>query len=170
MNQEQQKQLFVQYIQENKGIIYKICQVYCSDKTEREDLAQEMVYELWKSFPRFDSAYRFSTWMYRVALNVAISFYRKEKKTITAIPFSEALLQFEEPTGADPENEKNLVLLQQFISRLKEIDRSVILLYLDDKSYREMAEIIGTTETNIATRLNRIKDKLKQNFAQHNHH
>jgi RNA polymerase sigma-70 factor (ECF subfamily) len=169
MNQEQLKELFVQYLQENKGIIYKICQVYCPDKNEREDLAQEMVYELWKSFPRFDPAYRFSTWMYRIALNVAISFYRKEKKSITAIPFSESLLLFEESGDADTDKENNLFLLQQFISRLKEMDRSIILLYLDDRSYREMAEIIGTTETNIATRLNRIKDKLKQNFAQHNH-
>lgn len=169
MSQELQKQLFVQYIQENKGIIYKVCNAYCPDKHEREDLAQEIVYELWKSFPRFDPAYKFTTWMYRIALNIAISFYRKERKAITAVPFSGSLLQFEEPAETDSEKENNMALLQQFISRLKELDRSIILLYLDNRSYREMAEIIGTTETNIATRLNRIKDKLKQNFTQHNH-
>lgn len=158
------KEKFVQLIQENKGIIFKICNSYCSDKDSRDDLAQEIIYNLWKSFYRFNPALKFSTWMYRIALNVAISFYRKENKLKHHVPFFESQIVFEEITDANKDVENNISLLQQFINELKEIDKSIMLLYLDDKSYREIAEITGITETNVATKINRIKDKLKTSF------
>jgi RNA polymerase sigma-70 factor (ECF subfamily) len=158
------KEIFVQRIQENKGIVYKICNSYCANKDDRDDLAQEIVYNLWKSFHSYNTGFKFSTWMYRIALNVAISFYRKEKKTKSHIPFSENLIVFEENTEAGTEAENNLRLLLKFISELKEIDKSIMLLYLDDKSYKEIAEITGITESNTATKINRIKDKLKSDF------
>src|SRR4051794_39902479 len=99
------KETFVQLIQENKKIIYKVCNSYCTHKDERDDLAQEIVYNLWKSYPHFDAELRFSTWMYRIALNVAISYYRKENKSTTRIPFSENLIVFEENTDASCEEE-----------------------------------------------------------------
>ena len=166
------KLLFTELIRENKGIIFKICNAYASNKEDRDDLAQEIIYNLWKSYSGAGSGfrpdYKFSTWMYRVALNVAISFYRKERRTRRRVDYSENLLVVDDdvwPPGS--EAEKDLALLLQFIGALKEIDKSIILLYLGDKSYKEIAEITGITESNVATRINRIKDKLKTNFLNH---
>jgi RNA polymerase sigma factor (sigma-70 family) len=160
----QQEEIFIRHIRENKGIIYKICNSYCSNPGDRQDLAQEIIYHLWKSFGSFDASYKFSTWMYRVALNVAISFYRQEKKQPHQFSLSEELVIFDAGTEAAVETEKNLQLLQQFINELKEIDKAIILLYLDNHSHRDIAGITGFTETNVATRINRIKDKLRSGF------
>jgi len=159
------KEIFLHLIEDNKGIIIKICNSYCQNKADREDLAQEIIYQLWKSGHGFDPAYRFSTWMYRVALNVAISFYRKEKKTGPVISMSDNEIEVEDKTGSADELEENINLLQQFISELKELDKALMILYLESKSYAEIAEILGITETNTATRISRIKDKLKKRFS-----
>jgi RNA polymerase sigma factor (sigma-70 family) len=158
------KILFTELIRENKGIIFKICHAYCPGKEDRDDLAQEIVYNLWKSFAGYKAEFKFSTWMYRIALNVAISFYRKERNKRRRITYSENLLVFGEDSSPNTEEEKNLRLLLKFIGELKEIDKSVILLYLGNKSYKEIAEITGITESNVATKINRIKDKLKKHF------
>ncbi len=157
------EQEFIKLIKENKGIIYKICNSYCADKDSREDLAQEIIYNLWKSFFSFNEAFKFSTWMYRIALNVAISFYRQERKFRNYDSISEGLIVFEE--NPDTGVETNLQLLQGFINELKEIDKALILLYLDDKSHKEIAEITGFTETNVATKINRIKEQLRIKFS-----
>ena len=158
-------QEFTGLIKENKGIIYKICNSYCADKKDRDDLAQEIIYNLWKSFNSFNDEFKFSTWMYRIALNVAISFYRREKKFKYHDTISEGLIVFDENHEGDNEVETNLSLLQGFINELKEIDKAIILLYLDDKSHREISEITGFTETNVATKINRIKEKLRTKFS-----
>ena len=158
------KILFTELIRENKGIIFKICNAYCPGRDDRDDLAQEIIYNLWKSFPGYKAEFKFSTWMYRIALNVAISFYRKEQNKKRRITYSENLLVFEEDSSANTEEEKNLRLLLKFIGELKEIDKSIMLLYLGNKPYREIAEITGISESNVATKINRIKDKLKTNF------
>jgi len=157
-------QEFTRLIRENKRIIYKICNSYCSNKDDRDDLAQDIIYNLWKSFNSFNSEFKFSTWMYRIALNVAISFWRQEKKFKNHNSILEGLIVFEEKPEDKTKIEKNLQLLQDFINGLKEIDKAIILLYLDDKSHREISEITGFTETNVATKINRIKDKLRTNF------
>jgi RNA polymerase sigma-70 factor (ECF subfamily) len=164
MHRELDKEAFTGLIDDNKRIIYKICNGYCADKTQRGDLAQEIVYQLWKSYSSYNTALTFSTWLYRIALNVAISWYRKEKKRMPQIPISEHLLLLEDEETEVGETETNLQLLQQFIGGLKEIDKSLILLYLDDKSYKEIAEITGISATNVSTRINRIKEKLRINF------
>lgn len=158
-------QEFTRLIRENKGIIYKICNSYCANKNDRDDLAQEIIYNLWKSFSSFNTEFKFSTWMYRIALNVAISFYRQEKKFKNHDSIPEGLIVFEEKPEDKNEVEKNLNLLQDFINELKEIDRAIILLYLEDKSHNEISEITGFTETNVATKINRIKDKLRTKFS-----
>jgi RNA polymerase sigma-70 factor (ECF subfamily) len=162
------KQDFTNLIQENKRIIFKICNTYCTNKNDRDDLAQEIVYELWRSYKNFDAQYKFTTWMYRVALNVAISFYRKEKKAIGTIVLNETLIDVEDQSEISEETETNFTLMHAFIAELKVIDKSIMLLYLDSKSYREIAEITGLTETNVATRINRIKGNLKNQFSKHN--
>ena len=158
------KLLFTELIRENKGIVFKICNAYCFSKEDRDDLAQEIIYNLWKSFSGYKAEFKFSTWMYRIALNVAISFYRKEKNEKRRIAYSENLLVFEEDSSPNTEEERNLQLLLKFIGELKEIDKSIMLLYLGDKSYKEIAEITGITESNVSTKINRIKEKLKTNF------
>ena len=158
-------QEFTRLIKENKGIIHKICNSYCADRDDRADLAQEIIYNLWKSFNNFNSEFKFSTWMYRISLNVAISFYRQEKKFKNHDSIMEGLIVFEEKPEDKTEVENNLLILQHFINELKEIDKAIILLYLDDKSHREIAQITGFTQTNVATKINRIKDKLRTNFS-----
>ena len=165
MNLLPDKEAFVQLIQQNRKIIYKICNSYCANRDKRDDLAQEIVYNLWKSYNSFKPAFKFSTWMYRIALNVAISFYRNENKSGSYTSLDEKLIVYDEDTGLNTDKESNLKLLMQFINELKEIDRSVMLLYLDDKGYKEISEITGITESNVATKINRIKDKLRTNFS-----
>jgi RNA polymerase sigma factor (sigma-70 family) len=163
MNTSPNKETFIQLIKENKGIVYKVCNAYCRNKNNKDDLAQEILYNLWKSYHSFKPDLKFSTWMYRIALNVAISFYRKEKKLKPHLEIEDDMTLFEEDKK-DIHTEDNLTLLHKFIDELKEIDKSIILLYLDDKSQKEIAEITGITESNVSTRINRIKYKLKSNF------
>ena len=160
------KETFLRLLEEHKGIIIKICNAYCQAKDDKEDLSQEIVYNLWKAFANYTPDHKFSTWLYRVALNVAISYYRKEKRSLQYTPYDENLIVFSEE-GNNKELEGNLLLLQQFIFELKEIDKSIMLLYLDDKSYHEIAEITGISETNVATKINRIKTNLKAKFSNH---
>lgn len=164
MNSETEKQLFLQLIEDNKRIIFKISNSYCQNKNNREDLAQEIIYNLWKSGHRFNDDYKFSTWMYRIALNVAISFYRKEKRTATSIHYDE-VFDVADKSDENIEMDENIKLLQTFINELKELDKALMLLYLESKSYSEIAEILGISETNVATKISRIKNNLKEKFT-----
>ena len=166
--------IFLQLIRDNKGILYKICHLYCRNTDDREDLMQEMIYQLWRSGQQFDANYKFSTWMYRIALNVAISFYRKETRSGVRVALGgdlrANLLESElEDKSADNEDlEEKIDLLQVFISELGELDKALMILYLEERPYREIAEILGITETNVATKLSRIKGRLKQQFLKAN--
>lgn len=164
MEHQQDKEAFFKLVEENKRIIFKICNAYCRNKSDREDLAQEIIYNLWKSGGSFNQEARFSTWMYRVALNVAISFYRKEKRSRPAFSLTDHLLEIEDKPE-NTETEERLKQLQQFINQLKELDRALMILYLEDKPYSEIAEILGITESNVGTKINRIKTRLKQQFS-----
>jgi len=163
MNSNQQEELFLSVIEQNKGIIYKIANSFRKDDDDKKDLVQEIIFQLWRAFPGFDArSSKLSTWMYRVALNIAISSYRKEKKkNEVIIPLSERMMDIKDEEQAD---EGSLKLLQQFIRELKELDRALLLLYLEDKSGKEMAEILGLSEANIRTKINRIKEQIKQKF------
>ena len=152
-------------MREHSVIIYKICNSYCKNVSNRDDLAQEITYQLWKSYNHFNGTVKFSTWMYRVALNVAITFYRKTKTGEAIIQLAEPNTEIEDKKVDTAELEKNINTLQQFINELKELDKALMILYLEEKSYREIAEILGITESNVATRISRIKDKLKQKFS-----
>ena len=161
------KETFVKLTQENKKIIFKICSSYCANKDNRDDLAQEIVFNLWKSFSRYTPDYKFSTWMYRIALNVAISFYRKEQKTTNTVLMGEHLIEIIDE-NLEEGLEANLNALQKFINELKPLDKALMLLYLEEKSHKEIAEIIGITSTNVATKIGRIKEQLKQKFSTQN--
>ena len=166
MTQTSNTNLFLSVIETNKGIIYKVANSYCKDIEDRNDLVQEIVLRLWKSFDSYDQHFRHSTWIYKIALNTAISFYRKEKtRKIITNPFSESLLNVADFENNQQINE-SIQFLHQFISEMKELDKALMLLYLEEKSHKEMAEIIGITETNVATKLSRIKSIIKQRFSQ----
>lgn len=156
---------FLVVIEQHKGIIYKIANSFKKDEEDKKDLVQEIIFQLWRSFPTYDHRTKISTWMYRVALNVAITSYRKEKKkNELIIPLQDAMIIF----AADQEpgiDDSNLQILQRFINELKELDRALMLLYLEEKSGKEIAEILGLSETNIRTKINRIKEGLKQRFS-----
>lgn len=161
------KEEFIKTIDEHKKIIYKIVNSYCSNREDRKDLEQDIIIQLWNSFDNYNSDYKYSTWMYRIALNVAISFYRKEKKHLVKSDFynEESIFTIEEDR-AEEQTELNyhLKLLQEFIHNLNELNKALMLLYLEEKSYQEIAEILGITKTNVATKISRIKLKLKKEF------
>lgn len=150
---------FLALINENKRIIYKICNSYCRNKYDREDLAQEIIYQLWRSGHTFNADHKFSTWMYRVALNTAISFYRKEQ---TTVEISEQVIEMKEE-----ENDMtgDIQQLQQFINEFNELDRALMILYLEKKNHKEIAEILGITESNVGTKISRLKERLRQRFS-----
>ncbi|MFI5452133.1 RNA polymerase sigma factor [Pedobacter sp. UC225_61] len=162
------QQEFLKIIETNKRLIFKICNSYCQNADDREDLAQEIIFQLWKSWGNFNNEYKLSTWMYRIALNVAISFYRKEQKTTNTVLMGEEHLIEIVDENLEEGLEANLNALQKFINQLKPLDKALMLLYLEEKSHKEMAEIIGITSTNVATKIGRIKEQLKQKFSTNN--
>lgn len=148
----------------HKGIVYKVANSYCKDEESRKDLIQEIFVQLWLALGQYDPKYKLSTWMYRIALNVSISFYRKEKRRDEIRqPLSPDILTLPE-SPQEPLNEE-VVQLHRFIRGLKELDRAIMLLYLDEKPQAEIAEILGMTTTNVSTRIGRIKEQLKRNFS-----
>ena len=157
------QETFQNLVEEHKKILYKVCNSYCRDRDSRDDLAQEIMIQLWRSFGKFNGRCRFSTWMYRIALNVAISFYRSEStRTRRVISDEQYLLETVDETESQPED---IRLLYQFIEGLDPLNKVLILLYLDENSYREIADVLGITETNVATKINRLKNKMKQEFS-----
>ncbi len=163
MTQPDPQATFQALIEGHKKILYKVCNSYCKDRDSREDLAQEIVIQLWRSFGKFDGRCQFSTWMYRIALNVAISFYRSESaRTRHVISGERNLLETVDETGNPPEDVR---LLYEFIERLDPLNKALILLYLDENSYQEIAEVLGITETNVATKISRLKNKMKMEFS-----
>lgn len=167
MNKREEQTMLMEKIKDNERIIFKICNSYCSNKNDREDLAQEIIYQLLKSYHSFSDQFRFSTWMYRVALNVAISFYRKNKSK-KEINYDEIKNDPKEDLSHPGELEDNLIILEKYIDQLKELDKALMILYLESKSYKEISVILGITETNVATKINRVKEVLKQKFSNHN--
>lgn len=154
----------IQIIEENKGIIYKVVNSYCNDPNDQEDLVQEIMYHLLEGYERFDHQSKVTTWMYRVALNVSISFYRKSKtrkKYISLMP--EKIIQIE--ADLDEENmDREVAQLRHFIQNLDELNRAVMIMYLDGNSHEDIAEVLDLSESNVGTKIYRIKNKLKEHF------
>ena len=154
---------FIQLIREHEGIIYKISRVYFELEEDQQDLYQEIVYQLWKSFDSFRGGSKWSTWMYRVALNTAISFLKKNKSKARKVG-SEYLEHFKlEPF--DPVLEERVEWLYKSIQQLTVVEKGIILLYLEGKSHEEIAGITGFTQSNVGTRISRIKEKLRSQIV-----
>ncbi len=149
---------FIEIIQQNEGLIFKIARIYTNSKEDERDLYQEIIYQLWKSFPSFRHESRLSTWMYRIALNTAIAQLNKEKRKVFQVPIDEILLNKSE--AADTLADERSEVLFALIKKLSDPEKGIILLYLEGKNYDEIAAITGFTATNVGTRLGRIKQKL----------
>ena len=158
MNDSDIEKAFIELIRQNERLIYKVCSVYASDEFPIADLYQEVVYNLWKSFPKFRHESSLSTWMYRVALNTCITGMRKASKR----PLRLVNLDLAEHLPEPESMEENIREMYQLIHQLKTLERAIILLWLEEKSYREIADITGLTVNNTAIRLKRIKEKLKK--------
>ncbi len=160
-SQKSTENQFVKNVNESQGIIHKVCRMYCDDQTHREDLFQEIVLQLWKSYSTFRGDSKFSSWVYRVALNVAIQDFRKEKKR--KYLFLESF-EFKEPSTLPQNNFKDerIKTLYQAISKLNKIERAIMMLHLDEIPNDEIAEIIGITQNNVRVKMSRIRTKLSE--------
>ena len=160
MNDER-TDIFLRRISENKSIIHKVCNIYSNNSEEKKDLMQEITLQLWKAFPSFKEQSLFSTWMYRVAFNTAVTNIRKSKRNPLYEAISEKQYQIIEKEDI-PNLDEEINRLYKAIGRLNDIEKGIILLYLEKKSYAEIGEIMGLSEKNISVRIVRIKSKLKK--------
>jgi len=155
---------FVERLDRHRGILLKVATAYCRGAADREDLVQDMIVQLWRAYGRFDGRYSFSTWMYRIAVNVAISFYRSTTRWPRVAPAGSAVLE-ELAAPEEPAEHGRLATLRGLIEELDPLNRALMILYLDDYPYAEIAAILGITETNVATKIGRIKERLRRNVA-----
>ncbi len=155
----EEEQKFVNLINEHQGLIHKVCIMYENDREVRNDLFQEIVLQLWKSFPTFRGEAKITTWMYRIALNTAISGFRKETRKIVTEDLQEVHFNISE-TGDD--SEENLQKLKWAIHQLNEIDRAMVMMALEEVPCEDIAETIGISQNNVRVRMNRIREKLRK--------
>jgi RNA polymerase sigma-70 factor, ECF subfamily len=152
---------FLQSVNEHQGIIIKVCRMYCADSTDAEDLFQEILLQLWKSWPTFHATSKVSTWIYRIGLNTAITRLRKNSRR----PDLQALSFAQDAIGEIPSQRLDILFdqeLQAAINELDKFDRALVMLYLEEKSYKEIGEIMGLSESNVGVKINRIKKQLKE--------
>lgn len=161
MQKQEAEKEFESQIQEYEPLLRKVCRIYAFTDTDRQDLFQDIVIHLWQAYPKFKGDSKFSTWLYRVAINTAISGLRKKKQFIRAYEPAAIL----EPAGEYPweyDEEENLMQLYRAIEQLNAVEKAIVMLYMEDRSYEEMEEIIGLSQGNLRVKMNRIKEKLRQ--------
>lgn len=161
------KDSFIEMIRDHQRLIYKICNMYCQDPYKRKDLEQEIFIQLWTSIDRFDGRVKVSTWMYKVALNTAITFYRKDDRYHSKRQHIDSAIISMAENENDPEQDEKITFLNQLIQKLNMNERALMLLYFDEVKYKEIAEILGISETNVATKISRIKMRLKEQMLSH---
>lgn len=154
------QQEFVSLLKTHQNIIHKVCNLYMEQYKDREDLFQEITLQAWKAFHSFRGDAKFSTWLYRVALNTAITFYRKEKRS-PSILTTDMLPEIANDVETH-QQEEQLKAMYAAIGELSKIDKAIVMLYLEDYAYQEIGEMMGITANNVAVKMNRIKTKLKE--------
>lgn len=151
---------FVSELEANQNIVHKICKIYTDCPDAHKDLFQEITIQLWKAYPKFRGEAKFSTWMYRISLNTAITLYRKSKRRLSTDKLDSVLYKVKS-IDYDDTQEQQLALMYDAIKQLNDIEKALVFLYLEDKNYREISETIGISEINARVKMNRIKKKLK---------
>ncbi len=150
---------FLEMVETQKRVIYKVCYIYAKDQNDLNDLFQETVLNLWKAFPRYRGDSKLTTWVYRIAMNTCITFLRRSNTRIQTIPITAnvaGLMAEEDGTAGQLQD------LYKLINQLGKLERALILLWLEERSYQEMADILGISKNNVAVKLNRTKEKLRK--------
>ncbi|MDH6253476.1 RNA polymerase sigma-70 factor (ECF subfamily) [Chryseobacterium sp. H1D6B] len=147
-------------LKEYKLLIYKVCRMYKDNDDDIQDLYQEIIIQLWKSFPKFRGESKFSTWLYRIALNTALTSYSKQKRAIQTsdVELYNIQMPYEEDIGLKEEQHQQL---HTAIQQLNDVEKSIVILYLENKSYDDMEEILGISNATLRVKMNRIKEKLR---------
>ena len=159
MNKELEHK-FVTELQDNQNIVHKVCTLYTNDRDSHNDLFQEITIQLWKAYPKFRGDAKFSTWMYRVALNTAITLYRKQKRRIDTADYESVIFKIK-ADEYDETEELQLKLMYKAVKQLNDVDKALVFLYLEDKNYTEISETLGISEVNARVKMHRIKTKLR---------
>ncbi len=161
MVKENKEHEFLRLVSDSQGIVHKVCRMYCRDEELRKDLFQEIMIQLWRSYGTFRGESKFSTWLYRVSLNVAIQHLRRDKKRP---PESELAGDLELKDPNDQGDEERLDQLYKAVSRLNSAEKALVLLFLEGKDNEEIARIVGITQNNVRVKMSRIRTKLKQDL------
>ncbi|MGB3607423.1 MAG: RNA polymerase sigma factor [Psychroserpens sp.] len=151
---------FVELLEKHQNIVHKVCRLYTNNQDAHNDLFQEITIQLWKAYPKFRGDAKFSTWMYRVGLNTAITLYRKSKRRIKTQAFESVAFKIKSIDYDDTE-EQQLKLLYKAVHQLNDIEKALVFLYLEEKNYSEISETLGITEVNARVKMNRVKKKLR---------
>ena len=152
---------FEKHIEEHQALLYKICRLYAGTSPDRDDLFQEIVMQLWKAYPKFRSDSQFSTWLYRVAINTAITGLRKKKQLV--VSYEEAQTQeAAAPENSNTDEEEQMQQMYEAIEQLDSVEKAIVMLYMEDRTYSEMEDILGIGQGNLRVKMNRIKDKLRR--------
>ncbi|MCB2379746.1 sigma-70 family RNA polymerase sigma factor [Hymenobacter sp. BT635] len=165
MNSDPVSSAFLAVINANQGILHRVCKLYCQDADDRQDLYQEMVLQLWRAFPRYEPTAKISTWLYRIALNVAISNLRQRTRRPAPERLGLAVPEVPLPPSEGPDSE-DLAQLYRAIERLSDVEKAFVLLYLEERTYEEMSDILGITQNNVRVKMHRVQDKLRQLLTQ----
>ncbi|MGB1169740.1 MAG: RNA polymerase sigma factor [Flavobacteriaceae bacterium] len=159
--QTQLEKNFLNDFEKNQNIVHKICRIYTTNQDQHNDLFQEITIQIWKNYAKFRGESKFSTWMYRVSLNTAISLYRKSSRSIKTQDFNDVSFKIKSVDYDDTKDEQ-LKALYNGIRELNDIEKALIFLYLEDKPYKEIAKTLGISEVNARVKMNRTKDKLRK--------
>ena len=162
----QPRQAFAELLELHRGIVFKVANSYAWNPDDRAELAQEIATQLWRAFPGYDPARSFSTWMYRVALNVGISHVRRgSQRQQHCVPVDDELHDMADESSADPAERHQLGQLQRVIAALDPFNRALMLLYLEERSNREIGDILGLSESNVSTKVSRLKQRIREKFT-----
>ena len=160
------RQAFGELLERHRRIVFKVAHTYAWDPDDRDDLAQEIAAQLWRAYPGYDPSRSFSTWMYRIALNVAISHVRSStQRDRHSVALDDSLHDVADERSGDPESEQQLRALQRVIAGLDRINRALLLLYLEDRSNREIGDILGLSESNVSTKISRLKQRIRNDLS-----
>ncbi len=160
-----EKEKFIEIITTNQNLLFKICNSYCSNSDYRKDLEQEILLQLWNSFKKFDGRVKITTWIYKIALNTAISHYRKDCKRIDKPVDTDKYIISLPDFEYDSQKDEKIAIVYKLIEKMTRLDKALILLFLDNYKHKEIAEILGISESNVATKISRIKKSLKEQIS-----